>query len=1103
MSNFKTLKKHFNSLGKISILQLIIALMFFIPGYSSDNEDVSVELENKAIIKLDIINTSNLAIITGKITDVDGIPLIGVNIQVKNSDIGTISDLDGIFSLDCPSGSVLVVTYIGYVTQEIIVTSTDIQITMVVDAKILDEVVVVGYGSQKKSSLTGAVSKYQNERLDEVAVSRLDQALQGKIAGVQIQNVSPEAGAAPRIRVRGLSSINAGANPLVVVDGHPVADGLSFVNSADVESIEVLKDAASASIYGSRGASGVIFVTTKSGKAAKPKYSLKMSTGTKSAYKTYDIMTASEWLKLLFAEGELKKLDPSVPASQLTPTAIAPNEDRAGYIIENELRGGQATDWQSEALRDASVRNIQLSVSGGTNDLKYYISGAYQKDQGMMIHSEYDRYNIRSKIDANLSKRIKVSFNINPSYIKREAPGERLQDFIRFRSWLPTRLDEKTAAFVGQLPVNASLKAGDWSQARYFSGLTYTGLMPDGTTWTSGTSTVNPFNTSNQTPLFSMEQQSIKTDEYRALTSGDITINILPGLDFKSLASSYVNYTKGVNFIKRDATRAGDVNRGVYDDRLNIDLLTENTLTYIKDIKKHSFNILAGFTAQQTTVSDQRVTGLDYPSDEITTLNTALSVDPSGTFNSKNKIGLLSYLGRVTYNYDDKYLFATSFRADGSSYFAPGNKWGYFPSVSLGWVASKEKFLSQVDWLSSLKFRTSYGVSGNNRIVDFAFIDLLGNANYPFGAGNGTTTTGQVPSRTILSNADITWERTFQYNGGMNLSLFKDAIAVTLDVYESKTDQLLLRQSAQAFTGVPLVWNNIGSVQNRGVELDITTNNIKRKDFSWTTSANISHNVNKVLELGNESRILNQGERTEVYINRVGEPLVQFYGYVTDGVWLSQAEITAAQEKGLTSNLSPYFVPGGLKFKDINGDNKIDIEDRTVIGNPYPDFSWAVSNNFKFKNFDFSFMLQGVQGGTLVNGDANYLEIKRTTRIYSENRWVSALNPGDGKTPIANVGFQNWLLTDYALEDASYWALRDILVGYTLPKKWTKNINLGTVRFYFTAQNLHYNFANGFRALNPEARTTSGPYNTPLIDGYQRGAFPVNKSFLFGADINF
>ncbi|MDZ4806738.1 MAG: TonB-dependent receptor [Bacteroidota bacterium] len=1043
-------------------------------------------------------------VITGKVTDKAGQPLEGVSVVTNNNKGGTTTNQDGTFSVNVPSSSAsLVFSFVGFTPQTVSIGSKSVLNIQLSPEDVTEtEVVVIGYGTQKKSNVTGAVSKFKNERLDEAPVSRLDQALQGKIAGVQIQNVGSEAGVAPKIRIRGLSSINAGANPLVVVDGVPVPDGLNFVNSADVESVEVLKDAASAAIYGSRGASGVILITTKSGKSSKPMYKFKYSQGQKSAYKLYDIMTATEWANLLFSEAEYKKQDPTVPAIQLTTIGIAPNEDRAGLIIERDIIG-KATNWQDYAIRNANVRNVELSVSGGNKDTRYYFSGIYQKDQGMMINSEYDRFSIRSKIDAQLSKRVKLSININPSYIKREAPAERLQDFVRFRSWLPIFLDEKSAAFVRQLPANANLKAGDWSQARYFSNQIYSGIMPDGSSWTSAPTTVVPFNTANQTPAFSMAQQKNTTDDFRLLSSADLSINILPGLDFKTLVSGYVTYTKGLNFSKRDATRAGDVNRGVYDDRINVDLLNENTLNYTKKFKAHNIGLLAGFTAQKTSLRDQRVVGLDYPSDDITTLNTALTIDRASSFNTRFKTGLLSYLGRITYAYQDKYLLAASFRRDGSSYFAPTKKWGNFPSVSVGWVASNENFLKKAGWLSNLKFRGSYGLSGNNRIVDFAYLDILFPANYALGAGTGTLTTGQLPSRDVLSNPDLTWERTFQYNGGMDLSLFKNAVSITLDVYESRTEALLLRQAAQAFTGVPFAWNNLGKLQNRGLELELTTNNFRRKNFTWTTSANISFNKNKVLELGDESRILNQGERTELYMNKVGAPLVQFFGYVTDGVWLSQAQIDGEIAKGLTSTLNPYFVPGGLKFKDINGDNKINTDDRTVIGNPYPDFTWGITNTFKYKGFDFSFLLQGVQGGQLVNGDANYLEIKRTTRVYSENRWISAMFPGDGKTPIANVGFQNWLLTDYALEDASYWALREVGMGYTFPKKWMEKAKLNGLRLYFSAQNLFFNSAKSFRALNPEARTGSGPYATPLVDGYQRGAFPVNKAFLFGIDINF
>jgi len=401
-----------------------------------------------------------------------------------------------------------------------------------------------------------------------------------------------------------------------------------------------------------------------------------------------------------------------------------------------------------------------------------------------------------------------------------------------------------------------------------------------------------------------------------------------------------------------------------------------------------------------------------------------------------------------------------------------------------------------------LKLRGSYGVTGNNRITDFAFVDLLYAANYAFGGGTGTTTSGQAPSRDILSNEDITWERTFQYNGGIDISLFRNAITLSVDVYESKTDQLLLKQNTMAFTGVPQTWNNIGRLRNRGFEIELTTTNFRKRNFKWTTSANLAHNQNKILELGSENFFLNQGERTELYMNRVNDPLIQFFGYKTNGVWLSQAEIDAAKAAGLTSNLSNLFVPGGLKLVDVTGDKIIDDRDRVVTGSPYPDFTWGITNNITYKAFDLSFMFQGVQGGQLVNGDPNYNETKRYNKNYNTNRWLSPMFPGDGKTPYSTVGF-NWMLTDYVIEDASYYALREVIIGYTLPQRAVKAIHLNSARFYFSAQNVYFHTAGNYRGINQEARFTTGPYNTPLVDGYQRGSFPMPKTFLFGIDINF
>lgn len=1041
--------------------------------------------------------------ITGKITNNLGEVMPGVTVTAPGKKVvNTTSKEDGSYTIAAGDAKTLLVSYVGYVSQTIDIGDKNvIDIVLQPNASAMDEVVIIGYGTQKKSHLTGSVSKFRNEKLDETPVSRLDQALQGKIAGVQIQNISSEAGSDPKVRVRGTSSINAGTNPLVVVDGHPVPDGLSFVNMSDVESVEVLKDAASAAIYGSRGASGVIIITTKSGKADKPKYSVKFSTGAKTAYETYPMMTTTEYTNMLYYEASLKAKDPSITPP--SPTQIIANNERAAYIIEQTLLGGEGADWQAEALRNATVRNLMVNVSGGKKDIRYFISGGYQRDQGLMYHSEYDRFNLRTKLDANLGKRVKMTFNLNPSYIKRERPSTNFIDFVRFQSFLPVYHTDATAAFVNQSATWAHIRPGDFAQARHFNGRSYSGTMPDGSIWTSS-STVDPFNTANNTPKSVMETRSITSNDYRVLSSADFTVNILPGFDFKTMASFYVNYTVGLDFAKRSSNREGDINKGVYNNRLFTDVLSENLLTYNKKIKDHSFNLLAGYTVQQTKIDDQQITGLDYPSDNITTLNTALQIDQNktATFNLRNQIGLQSWLGRLTYAYQNKYLLSASYRTDGSSYFAPGKKWGSFPSVSLGWVLTEEKFMDKADWISNLKLRGSYGVTGNNRIVDFAFVDLLYAANYPLGAQTGNSVVGQVPSRDILSNPDITWERTFQFNGGVDISVFNNVVNLSVDVYQSKTDQLLLKQATMGFTGVPQYWNNIGRLRNRGIEFELTTNNIRKKDLRWTTSANFSHNRNKILNLADEKYLTNLGERSEIYRNVVGGPLIQYFGYKTDGVWLSQAQIDEAVANGLTTSLSNMFVPGGLKLVDVNGDNRIDEDDRTYTGNPYPDFTWGIVNNITYKAFDLSFMFQGSQGGQLVNGDPNYNETKRYNKNYNQNRWLSPMFPGDGKTPYSTIGF-NWMLTDYVVEDASYWALREVIIGYTLPAKFVKRTFLNSARLYFSGQNLFFHTPKSYRGINTEARFNSGPYSSPLLDGYQRGSYPMPRTILFGIDVNF
>jgi TonB-linked SusC/RagA family outer membrane protein len=813
---------------------------------------------------------------------------------------------------------------------------------------------------------------------------------------------------------------------------------------------------------------------------------------------------------MLYRERDIRITDPAIIAEggnalNLIYQGGTPNNLIAAYIVENTMLGGKGYDYQAEVLRNGEFKNIQFGASGGTKSMKYFISAGYQGDQGIMLKSDFQKLNLRTKFDIELTKRVKLNVNLNPSYSAKESPSENLTNFWRYPTWLPYRHNALTAAFVNQNAQWANIKPGDYAHPRHFIGLTYNPTYPDGSPllMPDGTSAIvtngNPSNSAQNNPMASLLSHDINAKSYGLQSGATLNVNLFPGLDFKTMNTVFMRYDTKLDWTDRNADGDGIVNKGIYNDNSYIDLLTENTLNYKKDFGEHSFDVLAGYTAQSTKITATQTTGLDYANNEFNTLNNALFIDKSGTFGSRSQIGLLSYLGRVNYAFKGKYLFSVSYRTDGSSYFANGRKWGSFPAASIGWAANKEPFLSSVDWLNKLNFRTSYGVSGNNRILNYGFQNLLSASNYSFGPGTGIQTGGQVGNATINANENITWESTYQTNYGLDLSVLNNRINLTLDIYNSITDKLLLQQATMAFSGVPLSWNNIGSLRNRGFEVELNSTNLKSTNFKWSTSANIAHTENRIVELGNEAYLLNYGERNEIYKSVVGGPLVQFFGYKTDGIWISNDQIAAS---GLTSELPSALKQGGLKLVDVNGDGVLDTNDRTIIGNPYPDFTWGITNNFSFNNFDLSFSWQGVQGGELINGDPNYTESRSRNTSYNSNRWISPQNPGDGKTPYEQLGF-NWMLTDYVVEDASYFALREVNLGYNLPSKWSKKIGLSSLRLYTSAQNLYFHSAKGYRGINPEGRSTSGPYGSALIAGYQRGSFPIPRTFVFGIDINF
>lgn len=987
--------------------------------------------------------------VTGVVTDEEGQPVPGVTILVKGTTNGTVTGPKGAYRLTVPdNGAVLVASYIGYETQELVLSGrTTVNITLKSSSKALQEMVVVGYGKQERRNVTNAVSTVRAEVIKDLPAASVDQKLSGQVAGVQVMQVTGAPGGAPVVRIRGAGSIGAGDDPLYVIDGFPLttnynkfSNPLALFSPNDIESIVVLKDAASTAIYGSRGANGVVLITTKKAKVGKSSLEVDVFTGIQYDQKKNRIkmMTASEYAQWRVEHRQ----DMAAAAGQPFDPATVPDEYKSPASL------GAGTDWYDIMTRPAPIQSYNLTYSKGTEDLRVVLSGGYFNQQGTVKNTSFQRYSFRANIEGNVRKNILLGVNFSPTYNIR-------------------KLNDLEGHFNNAILTQALLNSP--LPPVYQADGSYTPVIS------------SPDAFANANPLNMLENIYNKTNSVRALTNVYADWELIPGLHLRSAMN--VDYTNDRQNIFTPSYTGGFRNpppiiaSGAYRTTNVLNLLNENTLNYDKRWKDHSLSVLLGYTVQQERMDTGNFTGTQYPDDNIRTLNAA-AVITGGT--GVEEWRQISYLGRINYAFKDRYLAGVTMRRDGSSRFGSNNRWGDFPSASVGWRISEEGFFPKESMVDELKLRASYGLAGNNNIGNYRYISSVVTDNYVLGGGlaNGVRLDD-------LANADLGWESSRQMDIGLDLSLLENRIYFIAEYYTRHTKNMLQVIDIPISSGFGSAITNIGEVQNKGWEFTVNSRNLTGA-FRWDTDFNISFNRNKVLDLGNKTQIPGGAENTNM--TRVGHPMGMFYGYIFEGIFQSQEEIDRSPHQS-------DQVPGTVKYRDVDNDGTISTADKTLMGSPYPDFTWGLTNRFNYKNFDLSVLITGSQGAKVLDLYKRFttnLDGVFNVEAEVKDRWRSPEQPGNGKipttvasTPLAREINSLWV------KDASYIAVRNITLGYSC-----KPAGINRIRVYFSAQNpLLFSSYKG----NPEVNVNG---NLSLAPGVNYTGYPVPATFTLGANLS-
>lgn len=1028
--------------------------------------------------------------ITGTVTDANGEPLVGVRVSVKGTSVGTLTSSDGSFTLDVNEGDVLVFSYFGFTNSEVTVANqSSLEVLLAQDVNTLDEVVVVGYGTRKKSHNTGAIAQIDGAAVAAIQANRVDDALAGKLAGVLIQNQDGEPGADPKIQIRAASSISGDANPLIVVDGYPISGSLATVNPNDIESLEVLKDAASAAIYGSRGANGVILVTTKKGRAGKTNVSYNGYVSTSSRYVQDNInMTSGEWANTI----ESSIADGTFDVSQMDPALL----DYRVNAYRNSPDVIAVEDW---LFRNGYSTNHDVSVSGGTGDVNFYASLGYLNTQGIVITQGFERYNARMNVDAKLGDRFKAGLNINGFMGDRDIVAHDMRDLMRAYSVHPVYHTDASIAFVQQLDQQAQalglssfdsgFRGGDapWNNSIYT-------LQPGMTAqdWHYGRSGNGIGGSGDAGPATKLDN----ADRWQKTLFGNVStylqFEILDGLNLKTVLGGDIRdtrdfYSQNLEADSRARTTQTDLDQ---IDVKRSSVLSETTLNFAKQLGSHDISAVAGFEFQNFYTTGLTLRGTNVPFGQP--LNFALLEPADISVSERNEtIARRSVFGRVNYAYDNKYLASVSIRRDGDSRFGANNRWQTFPAFSLGWNVHNESFYNS-DFLSQLKLRFSRGSLGTTAFLGaYNSLSLLNPQATIF--GNGFL----IPSD--VANPDLTWQTNTETNYGVNLGFLSNRITLGVDYYTSNIEDILINQSVSEVLGTTSIALNSGDVESYGLEFELGAFLVNTADFSWTLNANLSTVNTEITDLGGldelASTIYGQSGRGPVFRNYVGGEIGEMWGIETTGEVEMKFMADPTEYVGKQSGYS-YAV-------DQNGDGVID-RSRTVeeggdlvkIGQNTPDFYWGLSSQLTFKDFDLSLQFQGAQGGDVYNIDP----------LYYGSQWGRARIPtfdseGDGIADHNGMHYvRNRDQTDAMIQDASYVALRNLTIGYNLSNK----LGINSARIYVASTNLLYLMADNYTSLNPEGvEITNGGYLGPTTYGVQVGASPVVRSFTLGVNVNF